>query len=222
MNGSNRISDIKELYRLLDVLMRTHSRQLLSECSADDVPSLGVYFFYECGEYQSDTDDTDTPRLRIVRVGTHALKTGSKATLWNRLCAHKSGNKNSSVFRKLVGFALEEKEESKRPLNERVTETLGNMWVLCLPIEDEVGPSSSRGLIERNAIALLSNYHKQPIDPPSEDWLGHHCVRPKVQESGLWNQRHVKDIYDSRFLDTLEDLIINPKGTTSSGGLVSD
>ena len=29
-----------------------------------------------------------------------------------------------------------------------------------------------RGYIERNAIALLSNYGKPAIDPPSPGWLG--------------------------------------------------
>ena len=218
MNGSTRLNDIKKLYRLLGELACKHPPRLLSKCSGyDKWPSQGVYFFYECGEYRSGSGDG----YRIVRVGTHALKTGSKKILWKRLYDHKSGNKTSSSFRKLVGYALEKKKKDKKPLKQRVTETLGNMWVLCLRIEDEAGPNSLRGYIERNAIALLSNYCECPtgcqcpiayhfaIDLPSKSWLGYHCVRKKVRRSGLWNQKHVDDIYDSRFLDTLEDLIIN-------------
>ena len=201
MNGSNRISDINRLYELLDELARKFLQRFLSSCFEHDMPSSGgVYFFYEKNERRSGSG---TSRLRVVRVG-------QTTNLWQRLSHHKGGNKDSSVFRKLVGFALEEKEESKKPLNERVTETLGQMQVSCLPIEDETLHDS----IEHNAIALLSNYHKQPIDPPSEGWLGHHCARPKVQESGLWNQRHVDETYDPAFLDTLERLILNFKGTT--------
>jgi hypothetical protein len=39
---------------------------------------------------------------------------------------------------------------------------------LWLSVDDEPGPQSLRGCIERNAIALLSNYGKLPIDPPSD------------------------------------------------------
>lgn len=50
--------------------------------------------------------------LRVVRVGTHALKTGSKSTLWGRLSQHRGpardggGNHRGSIFRLLVGIAL--------------------------------------------------------------------------------------------------------------------
>ena len=231
MNGPNRISDVNRLYELLGRLACKRPPRLLSKCSGyDKWPLRGVYFFYECGEYRSGSG---TSRLRVVRVGTHALRTGSKTTLWNRLSHHKGraksggGNHRGSIFRLLVGTALLAKNQrqcidwdingppsrgtliDKSQVEQWVTETLGNMWVLCLPIEDQAGPSSLRGLVERNAIALLSNYHKQPIDMSSKSWLGRLCTRPKVQESGLWNQRHVDETYNSAFLDTLEDLIIN-------------
>ena len=235
MNGSNRISDINRLYELLGELARTHPRRFLSECSGYDTwPLRGVYFFYENGERRSGSGNGD----RIVHVGTHALKTGSKATLWNRLSQHKGqaksggGNHRGSIFRLLVGTALlvrnqrpcdswgegssasRDTRASEFLIEQSVTGALGRMQVLCLPIEDEAGPSSSRGLIKRNAIALLSNYHKQPIDPPSEDWLGRHCKQEKVRESGLWNQNHVDETYAPAFFDTLEKLILDPKGAT--------
>ncbi len=81
------------------------------------------------------------------------------------------------------------------------------MPFLWLAIEDQPGPDSLRGYIERNAIALLSNHGKRPIDPASLSWLGQYCDREKVRASGLWNSNHVEEPYDPAFLDTLEQLI---------------
>ena len=81
------------------------------------------------------------------------------------------------------------------------------MSFLWLSVDDESGPQSQRGFIERNAIALLSNYGKPPIDPPSDSWLGSYCTREKVRTSGLWNSNHVDEGYDPTFLDALASLI---------------
>jgi len=81
------------------------------------------------------------------------------------------------------------------------------MPFLWLAVDDDAGPESKRGYIERNAIALLSNASKPPIDPPSSNWLGHHCDRPLVRQSGLWNNNHVNENYDAEFLAELEQLI---------------
>lgn len=81
------------------------------------------------------------------------------------------------------------------------------MSVLWLGIGDEPGPESGRGYIERNAIALLSNFGKEPLDPPSPGWLGHFCNRERVKASGLWNQNHVEEAYDAGFLRRFETLI---------------
>jgi hypothetical protein len=81
------------------------------------------------------------------------------------------------------------------------------MPFLWIPVEDEAGPNSRRTYIERNAIALLSNYAKASLDSPTLDWLGHHSDRERVRNSGLWNQNHVDEVCDSAFLDTLEELV---------------
>jgi hypothetical protein len=47
-------------------------------------PSRGVYFFHETGENRSDTGEGP----RLLRVGTHALKTGGSTTLWAALRTH--------------------------------------------------------------------------------------------------------------------------------------
>lgn len=82
------------------------------------------------------------------------------------------------------------------------------MPFLWLAVNDAPGLHSQRGHIERNAIALLSNLDKPPIDPASAHWRGRACTRGKalVRDSGLWNQRHVDEKYDPSFLDLMEHL----------------
>jgi len=77
------------------------------------------------------------------------------------------------------------------------------MPFLWLGVDDAPGPDSDRGVIERGAIALLSEIGKPTLDPPSPDWLGQYCDRPKVQASGLWNNNHVDEVYDPAFLDVM-------------------
>jgi hypothetical protein len=92
------------------------------------------------------------------------------------------------------------------------------LWLL---VEDEAGPESRRGYIERNSIALLSNDNKAPLDPRSPGWLGRHCHRAgvrdaglRVRTSGLWNSNHVDEIYDPAFLEVLERLISATGGSS--------
>ena len=88
-----------------------------------------------------------------------------------------------------------------------MTRYIGSMPFLWLDIDDEPGPQSTRGFIERNVIALLSNHGRKTIDPPSPGWLGHASDRPLVCTSGLWNQRHAGEDYDPAFLDIFEMMI---------------
>jgi hypothetical protein len=81
------------------------------------------------------------------------------------------------------------------------------MPFVWLSVHDKPGPASMRGKIERNAIALLSNFDKPPLDPPLPQWHGRHCDRSRVRASGLWNQNHVDESYEPPFLDDLEQLV---------------
>jgi hypothetical protein len=166
-----------------------------------------------------------------VRVGTHALKAGSQTTLWKRLSQHRGtaraggGNHRGSIFRLIVGTALIEKDghhcptwddrrstapadvrAAEQALEREVSRTIGAMRFLWLPIDGEPGPDSERGYIERNAIALLSNFGKDPLDPPSAAWLGRYCNRPRVRASGLWNANHVDESYDPAFLELVSEI----------------
>jgi hypothetical protein len=88
-----------------------------------------------------------------------------------------------------------------------VTKVICAMPFLWLAVDDEPGAESRRGYIERNTIALLSNFGKEPLDPPSAGWLGRDCNRELVRKSGLWNQNHVDEAYDPAFLDCLDKLV---------------
>lgn len=216
-------------YSALSVLReKIGGARQLSACNGKlHWPQKGIYFFFEQGEYRSHTGDG----LRIVRVGTHALKSGSKAKLWTRLSQHKGstrsggGNHRGSIFRLIIGTSLIRKDsiivptwgkgssadlhtrDQERPHEIKVSQIIGDMPFLWLGVEDEAGPESLRGYVERNAIALLSNYDRQAIDPPSNQWLGRYCDREKVRMSGLWNSNHVSDSYDPNFISVFESLI---------------
>jgi len=224
-----RKDDLVRFYDLLDRLALISSGpKSLAKCTGrDGWPIRGIYFFQEPGEQQTDSGAGN----RIVRVGTHALKTGSRTTLWNRLSQHKGvtksggGNHRGSIFRLIVGNALINRDgldftswgqgssapravrDGELELEQRVSVEIGAMPFLWLDIDDEPGPDSARGYIERNSIALLSNYGKPELDAPSSTWLGSSSNRVLVRESGLWNSNHVEEDYDRAFLNDLESLI---------------
>jgi hypothetical protein len=103
--------------------------------------------------------------------------------------------------------ASAEARASELALEREVSKVIGALPFLWLAIDDRPGPTSLRGYIERNAIALLSNFNKNPIDPPSEGWLGNSCDRERIRRSGLWNSNHVDEPYDPAFLIAMERVI---------------
>ncbi len=225
----DRLAHLGHFYELVEACTsRAGGSRRLSECAGRmEWPRRGVYFFFEPGEARRETGTGP----RIVRVGTHALKAGSRTTLWNRLSQHRgpkssgSGNHRGSIFRLLVGAALLEQRpivcatwgvgssappevrEPERAIEQEVSKLIGRMKIAWLAINDEPGPNSLRGIIERNSIALLSNLEKASLDPASDEWLGHSCPKTRVGSSGLWNQNHVNEDYDPVFLDHFESLV---------------
>lgn len=225
-----RISDLNAFYGLLAELEgRIGGLRRLGGCHGRmKWPERGVYFLFEPGEQRSI--DPATPR--VVRVGTHALMSKSRTTLWKRLSQHRGttsprgGNHRGSIFRLLSGEALMNRDptlaeaswgcgssttreirQHEREHEARVSDYLGTMTLSFLPIPDASGPESARGLIERNSIALLSNFTTPAPDQPSPNWLGHHSGRERVRRSGLWNNNHVDETYDPDFLNLFEDLV---------------
>lgn len=229
-----RLDSLIYFYNLLVKLEnRLGGKRTLENCDGRmNWPQRGVYFFFEQGENRTQTGTG----LRVVRVGTHALTNNSRTTLWHRLSQHKGtaidggGNHRGSIFRSHVGSAILQNDSCsnetngtwgrgstasreirllEKPLEQSVSRYLREMPFLWLEVNDAPGPISLRGIIEKNSIALLSNYNatNNPIDSPSQTWLGHWAKSEKVRKSGLWNSDHVMDEYDQGFLPMLEHFI---------------
>ena len=201
-----------------------------------DWPERVVYFFLAKDETRDSTD-----QLRLTRIGTHAVSSGSGTSLWNRLRTHRGansgtyedgGNHRGSVFRKRVGEAMIEQKGlhdeyphwgdgssagRERRLSEleherRVSEYIRDLPFLWIDVDDEPRPESDRAYIERNAIALVSNYRKDSLDPRGDDWLGRDSPRDEISDSGLRNINHVGEQYDMAFLDRLADAVEETSG----------
>jgi len=229
----NRRDDLDRFYRLLARLEETvGGKQQLRDCDGYmDWPDRGVYFFFATDEQRANTD-----QLRLTRVGTHAVSEGSGTTLWNRLRTHRGalsgtyeggGNHRGSVFRERVGEALIERYDQhdvypewgdgssagrdlrleEIDMERPVSDYLRQLPFLWVDVDDEPGPGSDRAYLERNAIALVSNYGKDSIDPRSNGWLGNDSPSQKIRESGLWNVNHVDESYDPAFLDRLAEAV---------------
>jgi hypothetical protein len=230
-----RLDHIRHFYALLDRLAgRAGGLRVLGDsCAAMGWPVRGSYFFFEPGEERHESGSGP----RVVRVGAHALKPGSRSTLWGRLrhhCGTKNppgGNHRASVFRSLVGSALAKRDpalavpswavgstapravrENERALEASVSETIGRMRVLALAVDDQPGPSSLRAYVVRNTIALLANSSRPAIDAASPDWLGRECPCPRAAGSGLWNTEPHIDAAAPAFLEILEFLVERTRG----------
>lgn len=229
----SRRDDLNRFYILLGTLEnKLGGKRTLSKCNGHDGwPKRGVYFFFEKGEHRDASSS-----LRVVRVGTHAVSVNSRTTLWDRLRQHKGnsdcsgGNHRGSIFRLHVGTASlalykmdcsswgkgssapSEVKRSEQAVEAIVSEYIGQMPFLWLDADDEPSKNSVRGIIERNSIALLSNFAKDDkIDVASTDWRGFYCKHDSVSKSGLWNVNHVRETYDPSFLDVLDHLIMKTR-----------
>ena len=227
-----RENDLDRLYDLLTELEdRVDGKQRLGDCTGYmDWPERGVYFVFSRDERR------DNNQHRLTRVGTHAVSTGSGTSLWNRLRTHRGansgtygggGNHRGSVFRKRVGESLLERHglhdeyphwgegssaDRDRRLSEhdheqRVSDYIRDLPFLWIDVDDEPGPDSDRAYIERNAIALVSNFQKESLDSRRDDWLGRHSQKKKIRDSGLWNINHVEETYDPAFLDRVAEAV---------------
>lgn len=170
-----RLRYIQRFYELLDRLEAgLGGKRTLGDSHGGMLwPQRGVYFFFEPGEERT----TSGSGLRVVRVGTHALRGGSTTTLWHRLRQHRGtvggsrpggGNQRSSVFRRHVGTALIAKDgwpepvsrhwgrgsspskgvrQAEYPLECAVSQHIRCMPFLWLAVDDEPGLDSLRGSI---------------------------------------------------------------------------
>lgn len=104
----------------------------------------------------------------------------------------------SSVGRDL---RLEELEMERRVVD--YFRELPFLWVDV----DEPDHESDWAHLERNAIALVSNFGEASIDPRSNRWFGNDSPSQKIRESGLWNVDHVDESYDPAFHDQFDETI---------------
>lgn len=227
-----RSQDLETFYRILNKLERKlGGHRYLSNCNGQmNWPRKGIYFFFEDGEFRENGK-----QLRVVRVGTHAVSKNSKSIFWDRLIAHRGtikgshrggGNHRGSIFRLHIGTALINKygykefskwgidssasssiRDKEYNLEVKVSKSIGSMPFLWLKAGDKSGPNSVRKFIERNSVAMLSNYDRQPIDQPSKKWLGKYCSNNRISLSGLWNVAHIDESYDPGFLDVMKQLV---------------
>jgi len=243
MNGPEQIDrerNIEKLYKLLEGKSRKAKPPTLFEAvKENELPNQGVYFFL---------DDAEPTRYssvlpRIIRIGTHAVSTGSKAILRTRLRAHLGteaglGNHRGSVFRQHVGAALIEKNQfnnlypnwgigrnaSKKirldetSLEREVSNYIRKLRLLFIEVPGEHGTDSYRDFIERNSLALLTQ-NMCPSELASKKWLGNWSPNKTIRRSGLWNIQHVGGKYEKSFLKVLHELIdaeINKNKTRGS------
>ncbi len=230
-----RAADLVRFYRLMDELQVLNGglHRLASAQKSHAWPRRGVVWFFEKGEARAESGSGQ----RIVRVGTHALKPELNSTLWEKLAQDGSGSHRQSVFRALIGLSLrditgktepvswgrerppgtpaEPPDKFETALEAAVSLYVGQMPFLFLAVDDEPGPRSERAFIERNSIALLSNYARPPLDAPSANWLGRRSGREKVRQSGLWNTANVDAAYDPSFMDTMKTLMEDMRQTLS-------
>jgi hypothetical protein len=117
--GSGTMDRRADLIRFYEVLGEIETHRGGKRSLADGQwgviwPDRGVCFFFEPGENRSHTGTG----LRVVRVGTHALKLGSRTTLRQRMGQHRGtkalgGNQRGSIFRLLVGAAIKNRDHRK-------------------------------------------------------------------------------------------------------------
>lgn len=94
-------------------------------------------------------------------------------------------------------------------LERRVSTYIREQPFLWVNLDDEPSSDSDRAYLEQNAIALLSNFDEQPIDPRENGWLGRYCRSREIRGSGLWNVNHVEENYEADFLGLFEKALNN-------------
>ena len=206
-----RVSILRNFYRGEGGFSRLLGPFPFDKMPTEHLPKSGVYFF---------TDDAEVSRIsgspgRIVRVGTHGVSQGSKATLAQRLRAHfglgnGAGNHRSSIFRLHVGECLIRSGQFPMPVDswqkelptddasyalERQLELAVSNYIrrLNLWFLEINGPShknSKRSTQESRFIKTLTA-DGLVIDMASAEWLGRHSTRRPIAFSGLWNVQHV-------------------------------
>jgi hypothetical protein len=162
-----------------------------------EMPKNGIYILFEAGEHAHDTD-------RIVRIGTHR----GEGQLPARLKEHfLNENKDRSIFRKNIGRALLQREQSP----------LAAQWEIDLTSREAreqhghaVDQAALEGIEHQVSVYMRSNLSFSVFEvpekatrmrleaglistvnrcsgcSPSDTWLGKFSPKPQISKSGLW------------------------------------
>ena len=225
LDRSDAIRDFYAIFGKFD----SRSRILpLRDAVRGELPEQGVYFFFD----PTEPTRFSASQCRLVRIGTHGVSAGSKATLRDRLRTHLGtsngfGNHRSSVFRLHVGEALIRRDnlrerfpdwgrgqnsstvvrENERPLEKMVSEIIGNLLVGFIAVSDQSMKTSARSTIERLTIALFTESF-QPVEGPTAHWLGLHSQHEIIALTGLWNLRDSGSKTDFRVTKLISDRLL--------------
>ncbi|MEZ4266750.1 MAG: hypothetical protein R3F39_10260 [Myxococcota bacterium] len=227
--------DRTDFYAVLGLLAaKTGGPRALSECHGRmGWPRRGVYYFFEPGEPRGAGADG----LRVVRVGTHAVSSKSRTSLWQRLAQHRgtaagTGNHRGSIFRLLVGEAIIHRGGLNLPswgtasspgsAAKRLGLSREALKALEAPLERKVGEViGAMPLLwvevddEPGTESARGFIERNSIAllaggaavRPAGEWLGAWSRRQAVREGGLWNQNHVAETYDPSFIERFAELV---------------
>ena len=185
-----------------------------------DLPSNGIYFFYEEGEVIKIGNRVFK---RIVRVGTHK----EQGRFPNRILDHFYGDKNSSVFRRHLGAAILTKEDPRSPrlrewmkgsktlrdIERKVSRLLRERFSFrYIRVDDR----DERLELEERLISTLARFSPKYVSP---NWLGRHSPSREIRESGLWNVEHVNSprYIEPKHLTRLKQLVYETLATEARG-----
>lgn len=211
----DRIRDLSQLYDWIEAERQSGGMFPFGSLTSESVPKRGVYLFLDRSEPNYRRSGS-----RVVRIGTHAISAGSRATLRSRLRNHlgpanEIGNHRGSIFRLHVGRAMLDAGPGHHTLRSwgegqdasvvtktheqahelAVTRYLQQLDVVLLDIDDEPSKDSLRARVEAQLIALFSE-GMRPIDLPAPKWLGLESPVAVIKRSGLWNIRGIGEKYD--------------------------
>jgi hypothetical protein len=202
-----------------------------------DWPDRGVYLFFEPGETRESTDQLRVTRVgtHAVSEGSTTSLWGRLKQHYGTGSGSANhphgGNHRGSVYRKRVGEAIIEKHDlhddysewgerwssiernrselrdEEYLLERRVSAYIREQPFLWVDLDDAPSADSDRASLERNVIALLSNFDERSIDPRADGWFGRYSRSGEIRESGLWNVNHVDERYDRGVLDLFESAI---------------
>ncbi len=226
----NRIDEINRFYELLNKLEnKIGGKYLLPDCNAQmNWPRKSIYFFFEEGQVRDKKREK-----RVVSIGYTKGKE-ERDTLWACLRKHRGtvagkyaggGNHRDSNLRLHLGSSLINRDgidclswgkrfkanaeirAAEYSLEKMVSQKVNSMPFIWLGLDSRTGTRDFARFMEKNVIALLSNYGKAPVDGPSSTWLGNYCVNPFVQRSGLWNVEYVSERYTPAFMEEFRKLV---------------